>query len=54
MRRARRAVTPRRIERAVKLRVRYEVIDKNIIRETVTSQTNEPVHKIIFHRVSEP
>jgi hypothetical protein len=38
----------------VKLKVRYEVIDKNIIRETVTSQTNEPVDKIIFYRVSEP
>jgi hypothetical protein len=38
----------------VKLKVRYDVIDKNIIRETVTSQTNEPVDKIIFHRVSEP
>ena len=38
----------------VKLKVRCEVIDKNIIRETVTSQTNEPVDKIIFHRVSEP
>jgi hypothetical protein len=38
----------------VKLKVRYDVIDKNIIRETVTSQSNEPVDKIIFHRVSEP
>ena len=38
----------------VKLKVRCEVIDKNIIRETVTSQTNEPVDKIIFHRLSEP
>lgn len=37
----------------VKLKVRYDVIDKNISRETVTSQTNEPVDKIIFHRVSE-
>ena len=38
----------------VKLKVRYDVIDKNIIRETVTSQSNEAVDKIIFHRVSEP
>jgi hypothetical protein len=38
----------------VKLKVRYDVIDENIIRETVTSQSNEPVDKIIFHRVSEP
>jgi len=30
------------------------VIDKNIIRESVTSQSGEPVDKIIFHRVSEP
>jgi hypothetical protein len=38
----------------VKLKVRYDVIDKNIIRETVTTQSGEPVDKIIFHRVSEP
>ena len=38
----------------VKLKVRYDVIDKNIIRESVTSQSGEPVDKIIFHRVSEP
>jgi hypothetical protein len=30
------------------------IIDENIIRETVTSQNDEPVDKIIFHRVSEP
>lgn len=34
----------------VKLKVRYDVIDKNIIRESVTSQRGEPVDKIIFHR----
>lgn len=38
----------------VKLKVRYDVIDKNIVRETVTTQSGEPVDKIIFHRVSEP
>ncbi|HVD79643.1 MAG TPA: hypothetical protein VNB87_03865 [Propionibacteriaceae bacterium] len=38
----------------VKLKVRYDVIDTNIVRETVTTQSGEPVDKIIFHRVSEP
>ena len=38
----------------VRLRVRYEAIDRNIIRETLTSQTGEPVDEIIFHRVSAP
>lgn len=38
----------------VKLKVRYDVIDKNILRETVTTQNGDPVDKIIFHRVSEP
>jgi hypothetical protein len=28
-------------------------IDRNVVRETVTSQTDEPVDKIIFHRVSD-
>jgi hypothetical protein len=37
----------------VKLKVRYDVIDRNIVRETVTSQTDHPVDDIIFHRVSE-
>jgi hypothetical protein len=37
----------------VKLKVRYDVIDRNIIRETATSQTDQPVDQIIFHRVSE-
>jgi hypothetical protein len=37
----------------VKLKIRYEVIDRNILREIVTSQTGEPVDEIIFHRVSE-
>ena len=40
--------------RQQKLKVRYDVIDKNIVRGTVTSQSGEPVDKIIFHRVSEP
>jgi hypothetical protein len=37
----------------VKLKVRYDVIDRNIVREMVTSQTGEPVDEIVFHRVSE-
>jgi hypothetical protein len=37
----------------VELKVRYEVIDKNVVQETVTTQSGEPVDKIIFHRVSE-
>ena len=37
----------------VHLKVRYEAIDKNIIRETVTTPEGEFVDKIIFHRVSE-
>jgi hypothetical protein len=28
-------------------------IDRNVIRETVTSQTDQPVDQIIFYRVSE-
>lgn len=38
----------------VKLKVRYDIIDKNIVRETVTTQSGDPVDKIIFHRVSAP
>jgi hypothetical protein len=38
---------------AVRLKVRYDVIGRNIVRETVTSQAGEPVDEIIFHRVSE-
>jgi hypothetical protein len=37
----------------VRLKVRYDVVDRNVIRETVTSQAGEPVDEIIFHRVSE-
>jgi hypothetical protein len=37
----------------VRLKVRYDVLGRNIVRETVTSQAGEPVDKIIFHRVSE-
>jgi hypothetical protein len=37
---------------AVRLKVRYDVIGRNIVRETVTSQAGEPVDEIIFHRVS--
>jgi hypothetical protein len=38
----------------VKLKVRYDVIDQNIVRETVTTQSGDPVDKIIFHRVTAP
>jgi hypothetical protein len=38
----------------VRLKVRYDVIGRSIVRETVTSQAGEPVDEIIFHRVSEP
>lgn len=37
----------------VKLKVRYDVIDRNIVRETVRTPAGELVDKIIFHRVSE-
>lgn len=37
----------------VHLKVRYEAIDKSIIRETVTTPEGEFVDQIIFHRVSE-
>lgn len=37
----------------IRLKVRYDVIGRNIIRETLTTQGGEPVDKIIFHRVSE-
>jgi hypothetical protein len=36
----------------VVLKARYEVVDKNVVLETLTSQTGEPVDKILFHRVS--
>jgi len=40
----------------VTLKVRYDVIDKNIVRETTTTRADppQPVDKIIFHRVSAP
>jgi hypothetical protein len=37
----------------VRLKVRYDVVDRNIVRETVTTQAGEPVDEILFHRVSE-
>ena len=46
-------ITCTNTQSTVKLKVRYDVIDRNIIRETVTSQTDQPVDQIIFHRVSE-
>ena len=36
----------------ISLKLRYDVVDRNIIRETLTTQSGEPVDKIIFHRVS--
>lgn len=38
----------------ITLKLRYDVVDRNIIRETVTTQSGDPVDKIIFHRVSAP
>jgi hypothetical protein len=37
----------------ITLKVRYEVIGRNVIRETLTTQGGDPVDKIIFHRVSQ-
>ena len=37
----------------VRLKVRYDVIERSVVRETVTTQSGEPVDEIIFHRVSE-
>jgi hypothetical protein len=36
----------------VVLKARYEVVGKNVVLETLTSQTGDPVDKILFHRVS--
>jgi len=36
----------------IRLKVRYDVLSRNIIRETLTTQSGDPVDKIIFHRVS--
>lgn len=36
----------------IRLKVRYDVIDRDIVRETVTTQGGEPVDEIIFHRLS--
>jgi hypothetical protein len=38
----------------IRLKLRYDVVDRNIIRETLTTQSGDPVDKIIFHRVSSP
>jgi hypothetical protein len=38
----------------VRLKVRYEVVDRNIVREKLTSQTGEPVDEILLHRVTAP
>ena len=38
----------------IRLKLCYDVVARNIIRETLTSQSGEPVDKIIFHRVSAP
>jgi hypothetical protein len=35
------------------LRDRFELINKNLIRETTTTSTGEPVTEIFFQRVSE-
>src|SRR5215210_7878479 len=39
--------------REVTLKVRYDIIDRNVIRETITTRSGDPVDEIIFHRVSE-
>jgi len=36
----------------IRLKVRYEAISRNIIRETLVTQAGEPVDRIVFHRVS--
>jgi hypothetical protein len=36
----------------ITLKVRYDVIDRNVLRETITTQAGEPVDEIVFHRVS--
>ena len=36
----------------ITLKVRYDAIDRGILRETTTTQAGEPVDAIIFHRVS--
>lgn len=36
----------------VHLKVRYEVVDRNVVRETLTSQAGAAVDTILFHRVS--
>ena len=45
-------ITCTNTDSTVELKVRYDVIDGSIIRETVTTQSGEPVDEIIFHRVS--
>jgi hypothetical protein len=39
---------------SVTLSARYEVLDRNIILETVRNQAGELVDQIVFHRVSAP
>jgi hypothetical protein len=36
----------------IRLKVRYDLLSRNVIRETLVTQAGEPVDKIIFHRVS--
>ena len=38
----------------IRLKLRYHVVARNIIRETLTTQSGDPVDTIIFHRVSAP
>lgn len=35
----------------IRLKVRYDVLARKVIRETLTTQSGEPVDKIIFHRL---
>jgi hypothetical protein len=46
-------ITCTNTDSAIRLKVRYERIGRNIVRETVTTQGGDPVDEIIFHRVSD-
>jgi hypothetical protein len=39
---------------SIRLKLRYDAVDRNIIRETLTTQSGDPVDKISFHRMSAP
>ena len=37
---------------AIRLKYRFELVDRHVARETVTRQDGEPVDEILFHRMS--